>query len=191
MRRQVGALLVALTLAGCGADVTHLSGASGSPRSPRPAASADPTASTSPPTASAAPPAPAPPGPSEPVIGIVRVPFAGREMRLTMVGAPGGPVAWRAATDAEVAAVAWGGNDEIALGRLGGRDLVLAWIGTVCDVRATLTIGPGRLVVSPVPREGCDAMAVGRGVVLSFAQPVDPASIAVVLEDTVLLPEPT
>jgi len=124
-------------------------------------------------------------------IGSLRIPFAGREMELTIAGSADGLIAWRAATEAELSAVAWDGNDDIALGRLAERELVLDWIGTVCDVRATLTVEPHRLVVSPVPREGCDAMAVGRGVVVSFAAPVDPASFQLVLVDTILLPEPS
>ena len=109
-------------------------------------------------------------------------------MELAIVGEPGVLVAWRAATDRELAAATWG-DDDITLARLTNRELVLGWIGTVCDVKATLTVTQERLVVSPVPREGCDLVAVGRGVVLTFAKPVDPASVAVVLEHTVLLPE--
>jgi hypothetical protein len=109
-------------------------------------------------------------------------------MELAIVGEPGVLAAWRAATDRELAAVTWGDSD-ITLARLTDRELVLGWIGTVCDVKATLTVAQERLVVSPVPREGCDLVAVGRGVVLTFAKPADPASVAVVLEHTVLLPE--
>lgn len=110
-------------------------------------------------------------------------------MEVTIVGEPGTVVAWRAAGDRDLAAIAWGGDTDIALGRLSERDLVLGWIGTVCDVKATLTVAPGRLVVTPVPRQGCDAMAVGRGVVLTFAEPTDPATISVELGERVLLPE--
>jgi hypothetical protein len=110
-------------------------------------------------------------------------------MVLTLVGEPGVVVAWRAATEQELVAMAWDADNDIALDRLGARTAVLAWIGTICDIEATLTVARDRLVVSPVPREGCDAAAVGRGVVLTFAEPVDPASIAVVLERAVLLPE--
>jgi hypothetical protein len=68
-------------------------------------------------------------------------------------------------------------------------ELVLWWIGTVCDVNAMLSVTRERLVVTPVPREGCDAMAVGRGVVLTFAKPIDPTSVALALEPDVLLPK--
>ncbi|MEO5964134.1 MAG: hypothetical protein ABIR11_01620 [Candidatus Limnocylindrales bacterium] len=111
-------------------------------------------------------------------------------MELAIAGEPGVVVAWRAASDGQLAAAALG-DEDIALDRLTGREVVLAWIGTVCDVHATLSIAPDRLVVSPDPREGCDAMALGRGIVLTFAMPVDPTSFIVVLERTELLPEPS
>jgi hypothetical protein len=111
-------------------------------------------------------------------------------MQVTIVGAPEVLVGWRAATDQELEAVSWDEHD-IAPRSLTKRESVLGWIGTVCDVKATLTVAQDRLVVSPMPREGCDAMAVGRGLVLTFAKPVDPAAIALVLHDVVLLPEPS
>jgi hypothetical protein len=109
-------------------------------------------------------------------------------MEVTIVGEPDVVSAWRAATDRELSAATWGEAD-IKLAKLGDRKLVLGWIGTVCDVKATLTVTRGRLVVDPVPREGCDLVGVPRGVVLTFAQPADPSSVAVVLGRTVLLPE--
>jgi hypothetical protein len=155
---------------------------------------ASPTADVATPTHVPAPPAttslaPSPvANPSASPLGVVRIPFATREMVLTIAGVPGVLVAWRAATDRELEALTLG-DDDIALGRLTSRELVLGWIGTVCDVHATLTVTQEHLVVSPDPREGCDAMALGRGVVLTFGKRVDPAAIAVVLEDGVLLPE--
>lgn len=122
-------------------------------------------------------------------LGSVRIPFANREMEVTIIGAPGIVVAWRAASDQDLEEVAWDGDTHIAFSRLSERDFVLGWIGTVCDVTATLTVAPGQLTITPVPRQGCDAMAVGRAVVLTFAEPADPAVITVVLGDTVLLPE--
>jgi hypothetical protein len=110
-------------------------------------------------------------------------------MEVTLVGQPGIVSGWRAASEAELASIAWDGD--IALGRLTDRELVLGWPGTVCDLAATLTVAPGRLVVDPLPRAGCDALAVGRGAVLTFAAPVDPASITAELAETVLLPEPS
>lgn len=126
--------------------------------------------------------------PSATPLGIVRIPFAGREMVVTIVGEPDLVSAWRAATDRELSMASWGEAD-ITVARLGDRKLVLGWAGTVCDVKATLTVMPGRLVVDPVPREACDLGRVARGVVLTFAKRVDPAAIVVVLEPRVLLPE--
>ncbi len=187
--RWIGALLVVLAVGGCGpGPVENRSPSTTS--SPPPTSTAEP----SPPTLAPEPSAtasllPSPRlSPSASPIGVVRIPFARREMELAIVGESGVLAAWRAATDRELAAVTWGDND-ITLARLTDRELVLGWIGTVCDVKATLTVTQERLVVSPVPREGCDLLAVGRGVVLTFAKPVDPASVAVVLEHTVLLPE--
>jgi hypothetical protein len=110
-------------------------------------------------------------------------------MEVTIVGEPGIVVAWRAATDSDLQAVPWAGDADIALGRLSDRDLVLGWIGTVCDVKAILTVAPGHLAVTPLPRQGCDAMAVGRGMALTFAEPTDPKAITVELGARVLLPE--
>lgn len=189
-RRWLGALLVVLAVVGCGSQaVDKPSPSTASSRPPSPMAEiASPTIVPEPSAAASLLPSPAP-TPSASPIGVVRIPFARREMDLAIVGESGVLVAWRAATDRELEAATWDGDDDITLDRLTKRNLVLGWIGTVCDVKATLTVAQERLVVSPVPREGCDAMAVGRGVVLTFAMPVDPASIAVVLEETVLLPE--
>lgn len=130
-------------------------------------------------------------GPSGEPIGIVRFSFAEREMTVTIVGQPGIVVAWRGASDRELAAAVWDESEDIGLGRLSDRELVLAWSGTVCDLEATLIVAAGSLVVWPPPREGCDAMAVGRGMILTYAAPVDPVDIDVRLMDTVLLPEPS
>ena len=110
-------------------------------------------------------------------------------MEVTIVGQPGTLTAWRAATEQELEAIAWNGDPDIALGRLSDRELVLGWIGTVCDVEATLTVVPGRLLVTPAPRQGCDVVGVGRGIVLTFAVPTDPNAITVELGERVLLPE--
>ena len=186
--RWIGALLVVLAVGGCGpGPVENRSPSTTS--SPPPTSTAEPSCPTLAPEPSAtASVLPSPrPSPSASPIGVVRIPFEGARWKLAIVGEPGVLAAWRAATD-RLAAVTWGDSD-ITLARLTDRELVLGWIGTVCDVKATLTVAQERLVVSPVPREGCDLVAVGRGVVLTFAKPADPALVAVVLEHTVLLPE--
>lgn len=187
--RCIGALLVALAVGGCGPTPveTRSPAASASPPPPPTTAITAPALATEPSATASFLPSPVPSQSATP-IGVVRIPFAEREMELDVVGEPGVLAAWRPATDRDVAAGTWGDND-ITLARLTDRELMLGWIGTVCDVKATLSVTRERLVVSPVPREGCDAMAVGRGVVLTFAKPIDPASVAAVLEPTVLLPE--
>ena len=110
-------------------------------------------------------------------------------MEVMIVGEPGIVVAWRAATERDLEAIASANDLDIALGRLSDRDLVLGWTGTVCDLKATLTVVPGRLVVTPAPRQGCDLVGVGRGIVLKFAEPTDPEAITVELGGRVLLPE--
>jgi hypothetical protein len=183
---------MALALSACGSGAKQ--------PSPSTTASSPPHASpTSSPAVSAiAPASPAPtlsplpselPSTTDVPLGSVQIPFANRAMEVTIVGEPGLVAAWRAATERELEAIAWSGDADIALGRLSDRDLVLGWIGTVCDLKATLTVVPGRLVVTPAPRQGCDLVGVGRGIVLKFAEPTDPEAITVELGGRVLLPE--
>ena len=63
----------------------------------------------------------------------------------------------------------------------GGADVRLLWIGSVCDGNATVTIEPGvtAIVVDGGTRPACDAMGVGRELVLTFSRFVDPATIDV------------
>jgi hypothetical protein len=182
-----------VVLAGCGSAAPNaaLSGPTRSPGQPVPGLTAGasvPGALASPGTASTFPPATATTGPSSEPIATVRFPFADREMEVAIVGQPGIVVAWRGATDGELDAIRWDESADVGLGQLSDREVVLGWIGTICDLEATLIVGPGSLVVSPQPRPACDAMAVGRGMVLTFAASVDPADIEVRLLDTVLLP---
>ena len=185
----IGSLLVVLALAGCGLTQVET-------RSPaaRPSSSTVPTTEPPSPTITPEPSAtgsrlPSPDlSPAGTPIGSVRIPFAGREMEVGIVGEPGLLAAWRAATDSELRGLSWG-EEDIKLAALTDSKLALGWIGTVCDVKATLAVSRARLVVSPAPREGCDLVGVPRGVVLTLAEPVDPARIAVVLGPRVLLPE--
>lgn len=180
-------LLAVVIVAGCGAGVVENADPSTAPSAPT-SPTVEPVASTLAPEPSAAPSLPPSAPSSAPALGVVSIPFAGRQMEVAIVGEPGVVVAWRAATEQDLAAGSWR-DDDVALNRLTDREMVLGWTGTVCDVRATLVVARDRLVISPVPREGCDAMAVGRGVVLTFATPIEPASVAVVLEPSELLPE--
>ena len=130
-------------------------------------------------------PAPATEPPS--TVGSLQVPMADRIMELTIVGDPSVLTGWRAATEGEVAQVDFGDRD-IGVEHLSDHELVLAWIGTICDVDGTLEVGATRLVVSHPPRQGCDAMAIGRGVVLTYAEDI-PLAISIEQLPTVLLPE--
>lgn len=65
-------------------------------------------------------------------------------------------------------------------GKSSSDEVRLVWVGTICDLTAELQIAPNvtSMAVTEGPRGSCDAMGVGRGVVLSFARQVDAASIA-------------
>ncbi len=110
-------------------------------------------------------------------------------MTVDIVGTPGVVTSWRAATDAELRAIDVSTDDSIATAGLGDRTVVVGWIGTVCDVQATLTVEIGSLDVAPAPRTGCDLVPVPRGVVLTYAARVDATSIALNLRQPDLLPE--
>jgi hypothetical protein len=120
-------------------------------------------------------------------VGELTFPFEDRTMDLTIVGDPAVVTGWRAATAGELRGVDYGDRD-IGIKRLSDHELVLGWIGTICDVKASLEVRATRLVVAPEPRRGCDAMAVGRGVVLTYADAV-PLAISVEQLPTTLLPE--
>jgi hypothetical protein len=191
-QQALAALLI--VLAGCGSERPDPSMseriAAASQAAPGVTADVPQSTTSSPPGVPSESPSPsARARPREELIGTVRFAFANRLMEVAIVGEQGLVVAWRGATDLELGAVAWDENPDIGLGQLSDRELVLDWIGTVCDVEATLIVAPGSLVVSPPPREGCDAMAVGRGIVLTYATRIDPADVDVRLMETVLLPE--
>lgn len=56
----------------------------------------------------------------------------------------------------------------------------LVWVGTICDRSAELRIAPNvtALSITEGPRGSCDAMGVGRGVVLTFDHAIDASLIA-------------
>lgn len=95
---------------------------------------------------------------------------------------------WRAATADEVRAYAPPAmGSSIALVGAEGEQHLLIWVGSVCDRAGTLRAGPGWLELIPDPRPGCDAMAVGRALMLTFEPGVDPRKLQVVLRPTYLL----
>ena len=68
----------------------------------------------------------------------------------------------------------------------------LRWTTTICDREMTVSIARevARIVIEHAPREGCDAMGIGRDLVLEFSQDVDPADVELQVIQPALLPEP-
>lgn len=68
----------------------------------------------------------------------------------------------------------------------------LRWATTICDREVTVTIHPNveRIVIGHAPRDGCDAMGVGRELVLEFASDLDPADVTLEVLPAEILPEP-
>jgi hypothetical protein len=118
----------------------------------------------------------------------VRIPFYEHWMDVELLGQPGIVVDWRPATDRELSALDWGNDQSIVIAPLADDEVVLAWIGTVCDVKPSLLIQEATLYVAPVPRKGCDLVGVPRGLALTYAKGVDPNVVDVRLGDRVLLP---
>ncbi len=54
----------------------------------------------------------------------------------------------------------------------GDRRIRIRWTSSICDVRMRLSIADdiGRVVIEHAPRDGCDAMGIGRELVLEFAR---------------------
>jgi hypothetical protein len=78
------------------------------------------------------------------------------------------------------------GNVFVASG--GGTQIRLLWIGSVCDGPTTVTIGSGvaAIVVDVGTRQACDSMGVGRELVMTLSDLVDPASIDVTYVEHVI-----
>jgi hypothetical protein len=68
----------------------------------------------------------------------------------------------------------------------------LRWTTTICDREMTVSIARevARIVIEHAPRDGCDAMGVGRDLVLQFTEDVDPASVELQVIQPTRLPEP-
>ena len=82
---------------------------------------------------------------------------------------------------------------------LNASDLLIAWFGSICDTGYTITLSTvitlstesRMIVVTPDPREACDAMAIGYGIVISGEPSLVNQSLRVVLDPDVFLdPEP-
>ncbi len=59
----------------------------------------------------------------------------------------------------------------------------LSWVGSVCDEAMTVTIEPEtiRIVVDEGVRDACDALGVGRELVLDFTRSVDTTGVELVI----------
>lgn len=62
---------------------------------------------------------------------------------------------------------------------IAGRDVVIVWIGTICDRDASVIIEGSLVTIIEGPRPACDAMAVGRGVTLEYAGLTKASSLTV------------
>lgn len=116
-------------------------------------------------------------------IASVEVPGGEPPMTVTLRGDPTVVTGVRPATGAEVEAATW--SDEpstnLAAYDLSPTELVVVWIGGACDVSATMTVESDRIGLADDPSPPCDAIGIGKGVVLTFADPVDPAARELVL----------
>jgi hypothetical protein len=67
----------------------------------------------------------------------------------------------------------------------------LRWTTTICDREMTVSIARGvaRIVIEAAPRQGCDAMAIGRDLVLRFTEDVAPADVELQIIEPTILPE--
>jgi hypothetical protein len=110
------------------------------------------------------------------VIGVTRVAGSRPPMTVTLLGDPEVLTTIRAATELELTKASGFGPNDLTAAALNEHSLVVAWLGTVCDVSASLTVEPASIVLAEDPRRGCDAMGVGKGVVVRFADPVDATS---------------
>ncbi len=59
------------------------------------------------------------------------------------------------------------------------REVILLWIGTICDRDASVIVDGSLVTIIEGPRPACDAMAVGRGVTLEYAEPTKASSLRV------------
>lgn len=186
MTTQLARLLLggAMALAVGGCSTTMPSGSAVS--------SPTPGASPSPPPSSAATAGPSPsvaPGVTPPPDGSLTVDLffhddpAGRSIRLLAFDDSRRLVEARGATAAEQALPTIGAPEvDPRLAPIPGdpSSVVLVWTGLICDTTARLRIDKAlaTIEVEGGPVEPCDAMGVGRGVVLRFDGPIDPAAIA-------------
>ncbi len=114
----------------------------------------------------------------------VEVPLdASHSVTVAISNDSGLPMLARVATGSELADRSRPEGDTVAWNPSGraGPEVRLAWVGTICDRTAQVIIAPGARAITIVegPRPLCDAAAVGRGLVLTFGQPIEARSIFV------------
>jgi hypothetical protein len=138
-------------------------------------------------SAASSPPAQAASGPPASSASIVvSIPSTFGSLRVRVAG-DGVIAAGRAATASEVARIDLGVTN-IGVRNLAPDRLLVAWIGSVCDRSALLTVSPTTLFLAPNPRPGCDAQAIGWGVVLTSDAQFDASGMSANEGGTVLLP---
>jgi hypothetical protein len=127
---------------------------------------------------------PEPSAAGEPIVVVIRHDWG--SLRVTVLS-DGLVTKARPATDHEDERVGGLNGDRLIATTRIGDDLLVAWMGG-CDRSARLIVLPDQVFVGPAPRQGCDSLGVGYGVVLSTAVALDPSNILARLAPTVLIP---
>jgi hypothetical protein len=117
---------------------------------------------------------------------VVSIPSQFGDLRVR-VDSNGLIVSGRAATQAELARIDLGARD-IAVLSLARSDLLVVWTGTICERSARLVVVPDLVFLAPDPRQGCDAMGFGWGLVLTTREPIDASHVDARMAPTILLP---
>jgi hypothetical protein len=95
---------------------------------------------------------------------------------------PDGLVADARAADAaetNAAIVSLADQDVAVLSGATDEQVVVAWVSTPCDRQVALWVQGHALTVEFAPRQGCDALAIVRAVLLRFTTAVRPAAFEV------------
>ena len=116
---------------------------------------------------------------------VVTIPSQFGDLRVR-VDSDGLVVAGRPATNAEMNRSDLGERD-IGVRNVADDRLLVIWSATICERSARLIVVPDERFLAPDPRQGCDAMAVGWGLVLTTREPVDASRMTARQGRTVLL----
>jgi hypothetical protein len=93
------------------------------------------------------------------------------------------------AQEAAAAMEALAESDIVAVRGRSDDSLIVAWLVTPCDRQAALTLVATVITVELAPRQGCDAVAIVRALVLRVADPDRVALFRPTLIDAPILPE--